>query len=303
MSQAARTRRSGSWLEPVPRVLAFSLAALLSCWLTRPLAAELRVKLDAQLGQLGGQPGANNSGGSSAFAGRAPGPKSEAPPLRVLFVGNSLTAQNRMPSMLAKLAAAAGEPRALEPNLLTPGGYHLYQHAADGTVERRLARTRFDFVVLQNQGQVSGWPHEREKHMLAPGRTLNALIVQAGARPLLYETFARREGDFSTFPGDTYEAMQARIDEGYEALGREIGAPVVPVGRVWQETLRVHPVLKLWALDGQHPSVAGSYLVACVFLQQLYARSPVGNPYQARLEPADARAIQESVARELAIHH
>ena len=137
--------------------------------------------------------------------------------------------------------------------------------------------------------------------MLAPGRILNALIVQAGARPLLYGTFARRDGDPSTFPGDGYEAMQSRIDEGYAALGREIGAPVVPVGRVWQQTLRAHPTLQLWTLDGSHPSGAGSYLVACVFLKQLYGRSPVGNPYLATLKLADARVIQDSVARALAV--
>jgi hypothetical protein len=269
------------------RALAFCAAAALSCWLTRPFAADLREALAAPaVLEL------------PVAAGRAAAP-SAAPPLRVLFVGNSLTAQNRMPSMLAKLAAAAGEPRALVADVLCPGGFHLYEHARGDAVKQRLAKTRFDHVVLQNQGQTSGWPDRREEQLLAPGRVLAALIAQHGARPVLYATFARREGDFDTFRGDTYEAMQARVNEGYAALGAEIGAPVVPVGRIWQETLRVHPTLRLWALDGHHPSVAGSYLIACAFLAQLYGRSPTGNLYHGGLDPTDARAIQESVAHAL----
>jgi len=73
----------------------------------------------------------------------------------------------------------------------------------------------------------------------------------------------------------------------------------VPVGRVWQETLRAHPTLRLWAPDGQHPSLAGSYLVACTFLMQLYGRSPVGNAHWAGLDASDAHQIQSSVAREM----
>jgi len=283
------TPRASAWLDSLPRALAFCAAAALACWLTRPLAADMREDL--------ARPPALPPSAYTAAAPARPGP----PPLRVLFVGNSLTAYNRMPSTIAKLAAAAGEARPLAPNVLCPGGSHLSDHLKKDELKNRLARTRFDFVVLQNQGQVSGWTQSREQQMLAPGRALAALIAQNGARPLLYETFARREGDFAEFHGDTYEAMQARVNQGYAALGGEIGAAVVPVGRIWQETLRVHPTLRLWALDGYHPSVAGSYLVACAFFSQLYGRSPVGNPHHAGLDPADARTIQESVARGLSL--
>jgi hypothetical protein len=278
---------ASAWRDALSRALAFGAAALLSCWLTRPLAADLRATLDAQA--------ALAASSDSAVARPTP----SASRLRVLFVGNSLTAYNHMPNTIARLAAAAGEARPLAANLLCPGGSHLNDRARQEELKRRLARTRFDYVVLQNQGQVSGWPAQREAEMLEPGRVLAGLIAHNGAHPLLYATFARREGDFDEFPGDSYEAMQARVNEGYAALGDEIGATVVPVGRIWQETLRVHPTLRLWALDGYHPSVAGSYLIACAFFAQLYGRSPVGNRYHAGLDPADARTIQESVARAL----
>ena len=274
------------------RAFAFIAVAALTCWLARPLAADLREELvlRAQSEQLG------EAASQVTAASAVP---SSAPPLRVLFVGNSLTAINRMPEMVARLAHAAGEPRALQAHLLTPGARHLHEHVSDGVVKQLLAQNRYDYVVLQNQGQVSGWPQERERFMLEPGRVLADWIAQAGARPVLYATFARRDGDFSKFPGDTYEAMQARVDDGYAALGRAISAPVVPAGHVWQQTLRAHPSLRLWALDGQHPSIAGSYLVACTFLTQLYGRSPVGNRYLAGLPVEDARIIQDSVAREM----
>jgi hypothetical protein len=270
------------------RVLAFLGAALTAGVCAHPFAVRLREMMVAgdRALQVGPAPLATL---------RAALPNAE-PPLRVLFVGNSLSQYNAMPAMVAQLAAAGGEARPLEGVLEAKGGWTLQQHMQLGHVQQLLGAKHFDYVVLQDQGQLPGRPASREQQMYAPIRALNTAIAGAGARALLYETFARREGDYDYVRGDTYEAMQVRIDEGYETIGRELDVPVVPIGRIWRETLRTQPQLQLWAKDGLHPSQAGTYLVACALLQQLYGQSAVGNPYLAGLPPADARAIQNSVA-------
>lgn len=226
-----------------------------------------------------------------------PAPAAQAaPPLRVLFVGNSLTSTNDLPGMIQKLAASAGEPRRFEARALTFGGFLLRDHLAANRVPGALAEGRWDSVVLQEQSQIPGYPVEkREAIFFSAARQLEANIRKAGARTVFYETFARREGD-QTYTDDSYTAMQTRVNEGYAQIARELSADTVPVGHVWQRMVERRPTLRLWVQDGSHPTVAGTYLAACTFYVHFYARSPVGNRYLAGLDPADARALQQAAA-------
>jgi hypothetical protein len=51
---------------------------------------------------------------------------------------------------------------------------------------------------------------------------------------------------------------------------------VVPVGRAWQNFLSQHVQPVLYDRDQSHPTLAGSYLSACVFLATLLKVNPVG---------------------------
>jgi len=98
------------------------------------------------------------------------------------------------------------------------------------------------------------------------------------------------------YDGDTYAAMQQRIDAGYRAEGDEIGAPVVPAGPAWERAHTLAPSLSLWGGDDTHPSVDGTYLAACVFYATLTHRSPVGDPYLAGIDPPTAEVLQQIAA-------
>jgi hypothetical protein len=92
------------------------------------------------------------------------------------------------------------------------------------------------------------------------------VIEAAGARTALYVTWARQHEP---------ESQQAIID-AYAFIGRELGATVVPVGLAWQRFLGKHDRPVLHDKDQSHPTLAGSYLAACVFLAVLVGESPVG---------------------------
>ncbi len=62
----------------------------------------------------------------------------------------------------------------------------------------------------------------------------------------------------------------------YTAIGRELGAAVVPVGLAWQSFLRGHERPVLHDRDQSHPTPAGSYLAACAFPALLLGENPVG---------------------------
>jgi hypothetical protein len=69
---------------------------------------------------------------------------------------------------------------------------------------------------------------------------------------------------------------QQAITDAYAGIGRELAAMVAPVGLAWQRFLRRHDRPVLYDRDQSHPSLAGSYLAACVFLAVLFRESPVG---------------------------
>jgi hypothetical protein len=234
----------------------------------------------------------------AATATPAPPPRAVAKnPLRVLFVGNSHTYFNDMPSMVVQLAAAAKEKRGLEISLEVEPGAGLLQHLANRKVHARLSQQRWDYVVLQDQQQRPSFtfdPKEVERQFFAPARTLDVLIRAASAKTVLFMTAARRPGDPELVPGDDYEHMQERTRQSYTRLAHELGATLAPVGVAWRWAHEKRPDLPLWAADGYHPGQYGSYLAACVFYRVLYDHSALDNPYTAGLPAADANLLQQA---------
>ena len=69
---------------------------------------------------------------------------------------------------------------------------------------------------------------------------------------------------------------QQAITDAYTSIGRELGATVVPVGLAWQTFPPQHRPPALHDKDRSHPTLAGSYLAACVFYSVLFGESPEG---------------------------
>lgn len=223
--------------------------------------------------------------------------RSDRPGLRVLFVGNSLTAAYGMPAMVEQLAAGAPGGRAIFTVLYWRGGSTLADAARDSRLAELLANDRLDYVVLQEQSQIPARPDLRDELMLPAAARLDGMAEHAGARTVLFMTWARQHGDPDAVPGDTYAAMQARLDEGYIAASSMLDASLSPVGRAWAIAMRRQPGLQLWAPDGYHPTQAGSYLTACVFYALLTRRDPAASDYTGGLDVGLARRLQRT-ARE-----
>jgi hypothetical protein len=219
--------------------------------------------------------------------------------LRVLFVGNSLTSFNNLPQVVGELANAAGEPRPFAAFAELEGGTSLAGHMERGRVQARIAQEGpWHAVVLQEHGGFAAIEPAKMEHQTLPSvRTLQAMILAAGAQPVLFVPYARRGGYTA---GDSYDEMQDRVNENHAAMARTLNIATVPVGEIWRTALRKRPTLQLWDERGMHPSFAGTYLAACAFYMHFYRKSPVGNAYTAGLALEDARAIQETVTSALA---
>lgn len=206
--------------------------------------------------------------------------KAKSRPVRLLFVGNSFTQRNSLPGMLTELAAARGI--ALETELVSAGGASLKRHWNAGIAPERIESGGFDYVVLQEQSTL---PVKNAARMADNVRLFDEPIREARAKMVLYMTWARQHAP------ETQQAIAA----AYETIGKELGAIVVPVGRVWQQYLAKHDEPALHDRDGSHPTPAGTYLAACVFLATLFKENPVGiEAGPAGLDAGDRMALQKA---------
>jgi uncharacterized protein DUF4886 len=212
---------------------------------------------------------------------------------RVLFVGNSYTTVNDLPSVFASLARSGGHR--VQVGTAAADGWTLADHAGSPATAAKLASGKWDIVVLQEQSQIPSVEEFRQAQMYPAARRLVGSIRNQGARPLFYLTWARRDG----WPENgmpNYASMQSAIDDGYLAIAGEERAAVAPVGYAWSALLAQEAPAALWQDDGSHPTAAGTYLAACVFYATIFRESPKGASYHSSLSADEAAKVQAAAA-------
>jgi hypothetical protein len=229
--------------------------------------------------------------------------RSERHGIRVLFVGNSLTSENGMIDMLRDLAQNDPQSVPIFPVQYARRGSTLRDAEDDSRLLNLIADERWNNVVLQEHSQVASRPGYREGRMFPEAAALDMLTELSRSQTLLFMTGAYEDGDQDNVPGDSYEAMQERIEYAYTQLGARIRNPVVPVGIAWKAALERDAELDLWEDDGRRPSEAGSYLTACVFYAFLERREPVASSFTAGLERAEARLLARVAWRSVNLAH
>lgn len=212
---------------------------------------------------------------------------------RVLFVGNSYTTVNDLPSVFANLARSGGHR--VETGTAAGDGWTLADHAGSSTTAAKLASVKWDIVILQEQSQIPSVAQFRETQMYPAARRLVGTIRNQGARPMFFLTWARRDG----WPENgmpSYASMQSAIDDGYLAIADEQQAAVAPVGYAWSALLGREAPAALWQGDGSHPTAAGTYLATCVFYATIFRESPKGLAYHSSLSADEAAKLQDVAA-------
>ena len=128
--------------------------------------------------------------------------------------------------------------------------------------------------------------------MYPAARELVAMIRAANATPIFFVTWAR-QGGWPEYRMPDYASMQLSIDDGYSLIAKELQAAMAPVGFAWMARVTESLNPNLWQDDGSHPTVAGTYLAACVFYATIFAQSPVGLMYNAGLSSPAAAQLQQ----------
>ena len=217
---------------------------------------------------------------------------------RVLFLGNSYTYFNGgLPQMTALIAQSQGDTLIFDAN--TPGGYSLEAHWSNTQSLNKIKEGNWDLVVLQDQSQRPSFPPEVIDHQVLPyADSLTDFIKENNleGNAMFFMTWGKKNGDTeycALYPElCTYEGDQKRLTETYIEMSIIFQATLSPVGIAWKVMRDSVPSLELYAADGSHPSLAGTYLSACIFYASIFEKSCIDAYYPEDISESEAEQIQ-----------
>src|SRR5207244_1588004 len=148
------------------------------------------------------------------------------------------------------LARSGG--RAVEVVAIDPGGQTLAGHAASPDVLAAIAGSRWSAVVLQEQSEIPAVADLFDRESIPAATRLAAAIRRVGAEPILFETWAHRDG----WPDRQLDraAMQTAIDASYARLAEALHVRIAAVGPAWTQSTATAKAIELWQVDGSHPT-------------------------------------------------
>jgi hypothetical protein len=212
----------------------------------------------------------------------------------ILIIGNSRTYYHSMPSMVRRIADSANSPAKWQIETIAKPGFTLECHWADPRT-RRMLQTGWDDVILQGaSAEVSSL--DGAKGLVAHGQKLASIAKLNGGYPRIVVNWAY---DPSLYEGDSSNRVRhlAGIDYAYARLAREAGLARINLAGLWEFVRQSHPSIRL-TTDGNHPTLAGSYLYALAIYSHL-SSGPVTNVTYVPdgLDPEAAEALRSAVDR------
>ena len=233
-------------------------------------------------------------GSAAAFAQRASDLVDPRPARSILIIGNSRTYYNSMPRMLRRIADSAGSPTKFQIETNSKPGFSFKKHSADGRTNRLLGEGWDDVILQGASAELSD--EQAEASFLAHGGKLAGIAKVNDGRPRLVVNWAYDpslyEGDLDGFGRiDHIE----RLKSGHARLAGETGMRTINLAGLWESARQSHSSIGL-TTDGNHPTLAGSYLYALA----LYAHrsnGPVASVTYVpdKLDPKDAEALRNAV--------
>lgn len=219
---------------------------------------------------------------------------------RVLFIGNSYTDVNNLPLMVANVANSMMDTVVYDSNV--PGGYTFEAHLNSAASLSKIASGNWDFVVLQEQSQRPSFPLSQVQAEVFPyAHVLDSLVNAHSScgETVFYMTWGRKNGDASNCavwpPVCTYQGMDSLLHLRYRMMADSNQALLAPAGAVWNYIRQNFPLIELYQTDGSHPSLAGTYAIACTFYSTLFRANPLAISFNPGIPATEATAIRDAV--------
>ena len=193
--------------------------------------------------------------------------------MKILFIGNSYTYFNDMPTLFSRLCGCNGKQAQVFS--VTKGGRKLHENldSADQItreLEAVVQQNHIDVFILQEHSTLPLLDFDRFS------ANITGLMKKLGAaRYVLYQTWGRKAGSsFLTEQKLTTRTMAVKLQQAYAKVADAVGANCAPVGRCFLAISESHPEIDLYDPDLTHPSYAGSCLSAMTHYRTVFGEIP-----------------------------
>jgi len=218
--------------------------------------------------------------------------------IEILFIGNSYFIYNNLPALVDSLAINSGKDIYIFSYSLP--GTSLAEHIESDIVRTKINERDWEYVILIGSGAEMAYP----EYFLSSHTSLSLLEFKnrieyncSSTKMIFCMSWAYEDGIiFSDGTIDTYEGMQNAIYDNTLLYSNTIGFEIAPVGWAWYKVLeeKGYPLHYLHRPDWNHPSLRGSYIMACVVYTTIFQETTVGNKYYADLPVDEASYLQNN---------
>lgn len=176
------------------------------------------------------------------------------PSTNLVFIGNSLTYTNDLPSLVEKYAKTKGI--IVKTKMIALPNYGLEDHWNDGEIQKLIKSKNYDYIIIQ-QG-----PSSQEYgriSLLEYGKKLNDLCKENKTKLVF----------LMVWPSKKYYHTYDRVIKNYTNAANQVSALLCPVGKVWKAHFDKTKDLSYFGVDGFHPSLKGSKIAAEVIVNSI----------------------------------
>jgi len=217
-------------------------------------------------------------------------------PVKILFIGSSYFNYNNLPSLFENLVVNSENEVYIDQSITN--GLYLEDHANSSVTEDKINEENWDYVILQGVGRLMAYPEIYTDHPVYPALVTlqNKIHENCQTSKIIFCLPWAYEDGMTWLEGwtDTYVDMQIHIYDNTLEYSSDIGFKVSPVGWAWKTVLEESsfPLHYLHMSDWNHPSLKGSYLMACVIFSTIFQESTLGNTFYADLPEDEATYFQ-----------
>ena len=172
----------------------------------------------------------------------------------ILFVGNSLTYTNNLPSLVQKKAKYSGYNIKFE--MVALPNYAISDHWRDEKIQKLISSKNFDIVIIQ-QGPSS---QSKGKNILINYGEKYSTLCKENDAVLAY---------YMVWPSLRYYDTFDEVIKNHELAAKENDAILCPVGKVWKKYFDTTKKFDYYGEDSFHPSNKGSNIAAQVIFNSI----------------------------------
>jgi len=221
--------------------------------------------------------------------------------ISILFIGSSYFVYNNLPDIFEQLTNDVNKNVSIYSCM--SNGLFLADHAEKQKTEDMINQEDWDFIVLQGVGSLMAYPDKITHHPIKPAliKLQEKIYSNSNSTKIVYCLPWAFEDGMTWLEGwtDNYSDMQLKIKNNTLEYAEEIGFDIAPVGVAWHTVLQDqnYPLHYLHLSDWNHPSMRGSYLMACTIYATLYQESLEDVKYYAGLPENETSYFQTVASR------